>query len=62
MKLTPAQEKALAALTAEWRSAYDLRLSRGTLDALVRKKLADKKHSVGSWTFPRVGIEYRKRV
>lgn len=60
--LTPTQKKALAALTAEWQSAYDLKCSRSTLDALVRKKLADSRHCLGAVAFPRAGIEYRKRV
>lgn len=59
MKLTPAQQKAMAKLTREWQSAYRLGFSRNTLDALVRRGLAEHRAETGYLFFPTIGNKYR---
>ena len=60
-KLSPAQERAMAFLASEWRGSYDLGIGLNTLDALVRKGLADRKVLVGSSFLPHHRIKYRRR-
>lgn len=60
-KLTKNQQRALGKLGVLWKSAYELQESKGTLDALVRRGLADRKHGIGSMAFPRTNVTYRRR-
>jgi hypothetical protein len=60
-KLSPTQERAMAKLTQEWQSAYELRESLATLGSLVRKGLAEVKHGYGSMFLPRAEIKYRRK-
>lgn len=65
LRLSPTQEAALRLLyrraNVSWASAYELQLSRATLDALVRKGLAIRQDdsSVGAAWAPRVTIGYK---
>jgi len=59
-KLTKAQQDALSRLSdTEWRSAYDLQCSLSTLNALVSKGEAIKRHNLGSSFSPRTCIEFK---
>lgn len=63
MKLSPSQQKALAALSdVEWKSAYDIQVSISTLDSLVKKKLATRKIEQGHMFSPRTAIMFRRRM
>lgn len=60
-KLTQYQSAALAKLTNEWQSAYELKFSIATLDNLYRRGLADRRLENGA-TFPgfeRTSTKYR---
>lgn len=60
--LTAAQTRALTKLAEHrnrWLSPYVARETRGTLDALVRRNLADRKTLVGSLFFPRSYTLYK---
>ncbi len=60
MKLTPTQLSAYTKLSPMvWKSAYDLRVSLATLDALVRKGWAESKVTTGYMFSPRTNIYYR---
>lgn len=60
MKLTENMQKALKVLSrTEWRSAYDVQMSRGTLEALTERKLAEGRYGLGSIAFARTHIKYR---
>lgn len=59
-KLTVKQREALIALASgEWRNAYSLRQSLGTLNALNRRKMVERKTGLGAHFFPRTAIEWR---
>ena len=61
MKLSKAQERALAKATREWKSAYELQESISTLNALVSKGMLQKRRTdLGSMYAPRNANEYRK--
>jgi len=58
-ELTDAQQRALDKLSdGKWHSAYELRVSRNTLDALVRRGLVEGRHGLGSLFTPS-SINYR---
>lgn len=57
--LTATQEAALSKLTRKWASAYELKTSRATLNALVRRGLAENRMPLGSMAFPST-TEYRR--
>lgn len=61
--ITPAQQEVLNKLSEEWASAYLLHASLSTLDALVRKGLAERRNTgaLGAAYSPRTVIEYRKK-
>lgn len=59
MKLTPKQEEALKKLTNEWQSAYSLQISMGTLNALVRRGLAQISYERGHMFFPQNHTMYK---
>lgn len=59
MKLTLAQEKALAELTHEWQSPYQLHARLSTLDALVARGLAVRRLEMGWRFFPRTNIFFK---
>ena len=60
MKLTLAQARAVAKLTKEWQSAYDLQESLKTLGALATKGLADHHlEMLGSMFSPRTANSFR---
>jgi hypothetical protein len=59
-KLTPLQAEALERLTREWQSAYGLRSRLDTLDALVRRGLAERSYEIGSIAFPHTSTKYRR--
>jgi len=59
-KLTPAQQVALARCTAEWQSAYQLRASIATLDALVKRGILQRHTDAHGYMFsPRTANHYR---
>ena len=58
-KLSAAMERALGKLTSQWRSSYSLHESRGTLDALVNRGIAERKLEQGYMFFPTISIKYR---
>ena len=58
-KLSPAQRAALAKLTREWQSAYDMQCSLSTLRALVSKGFAVVRYGIGASFMPRSGIDFR---
>ena len=61
MKLTPTQQIVLDKLsTTEWKCAYDIKCSLGTLNALINKKLVKSRHGAGAFSSPRTGIEFKK--
>lgn len=62
IKLSPAQERAMAFLTSEWQGSYALGVGLNTLNALVRKGLAERKAVDGSWFQPHHMIKYRRRA
>lgn len=60
--LSVAQTRALAKLAAHrnrWLSPYVTRETRGTLDALVRRNLADRRTPLGSLFFPQTNTLYK---
>jgi len=60
VKLSPSQLNAMGKLhKVAFFSAYELKISRNTLEALVKKGLAESKHEAGAFSFPRTGILYR---
>lgn len=62
MRLSPTMIRALDKLTPEYRSAYALDESRGTLDALERRGLAERVCTPGAAFFPRVHTKYRMKL
>jgi len=61
MKLSDTQKAALATLTDEWKSSYDLQINRRTLQSLVRIGLVENKFHIGSIFSPGTCIFYRKK-
>jgi len=60
MKLSKVQIRALNKLDAhEWWSAYEINESLATLQALKHKGLVESKHTLGAFSFPRIGILFR---
>ena len=60
-KLTKAQKRALGKmLSGKWYSAYDLKESLATLDALAAKGCVESGYHDGYRFFPRSAILYRK--
>lgn len=59
---TQAQQRALFKLTDQWRSAYDMQERLTTLNALVRRGVADRRYLAGSMFFPRIQIEFKARL
>lgn len=60
MKLTKAQERANAKLTAEWQCAYTLGESIPTLEGLVTRKVAVmKRDALGAMYSPRTSIHFK---
>jgi hypothetical protein len=58
--LTKVQKKVIKKKVIQrWESAYDLKASLATLDALYNKKLLDRKCTLGYLAFPRNCIFYR---
>ena len=62
IKLSEPQKRAMAVLTSEWTSSYSLRVGRNTLDALVRKGLAERRAGLGELFSPSTSIKYRRRI
>lgn len=62
MELSEPQRIALDKITSEWRCSYSLGVSRNTLNALVRKGLAQSRGegSPRAIFSPTTFIEYRK--
>lgn len=59
-KLTPAQQVALARCTTDWQSAYDLRATIATLDALVKRGILQRHtDALGAIYDPRTANYYR---
>lgn len=58
-KLSPAQQLALLKSTSRWQSAYDIKVSLATLEALKKKGLLDEKVTLGYMAFPRNAIYYK---
>lgn len=63
-QLSGPQRAALFALDDVWSSAYDLQLSMQTLDALVKRGLAERRNeaALGAMFSPRTVIQYRRRA
>ncbi len=59
-KLTPLQAETLERLTNKWESSYGLQARLDTLDALVKRGLAERKYELGSMAFPHSSIKYRR--
>jgi len=60
MHLSYAQNRAYTKLHKDaFKSAYELQESQNTLNALVSRGLAERKHEAGAFSFPRTGILYR---
>ena len=59
--LTTLQQAAVIKLRefTEFKSAYSLQMGRNTLDALVRKGIADQKVGEGAMFCPRTAISYK---
>ena len=61
-KLTPIQIRALDKLSCdEWKSAYELKESSATLNALCNKGYAESKFERGSFAFPRTSVKFKKK-
>lgn len=61
LKLSPTMEKALENLTGNYESAYRIGADLSTLNALVRRGLAERKRELGYMFFPRINTKYRKK-
>jgi len=63
MKLSKTQRKVMDKMEYDkWYSAYDLRCSVATLNALGNKGIVETKRLLGSYYFPRTNIEYRLKT
>ncbi len=58
-EMTEIQLRAFRKLTNKWQSAYTLKESLATLNALVRQDLAVKQTCIGAWWSPRVMTDYK---
>lgn len=62
-KLTKPQQRALEKLhPVDWQSAYNLKESLPTLNALVRKGLAESQMGLGYLFLPRTEIKFRQKT
>ena len=62
IKLTPTQARALAKLTDDWNDAYGIGESIATLNAIVKKGVAEHKQDMlGAMFSPRTANHYRIR-
>ena len=64
LRLSGAQKRALANLSGDWKSAYDLEESLPTLYALTKHGLAESRGESerGATWHPRIIIEFRKQT
>ena len=62
LRLSGAQKRALANLSGDWKSAYDLEESLPTLYALTKHGLAESRGETdrGAGWIPRIVIQFRK--
>lgn len=62
-QLSKTQAAVLAKMkSGEWATAHELRASLATLQALCERGRVEKRTGAGSFTFPRTGIEWRKKT
>jgi hypothetical protein len=59
--LSPKMREALAVVTNEWQSAYGLRLSMATLEALRSRGLVERAGGLGSMYSPRTATKWRRK-